>query len=305
MRVLMTGGAGFIGTAVAYKFISSYGGDLLILDKINYAGQLNTLSRLAKNPRFFFERADICDRNAVREALIKFKPNVVLHLAAETHVDRSIENPAVFIQTNIVGAFTMLDESLRYWREISTAHRDRFRFIHVSTDEVFGSLEAEGLFCEDTPYAPNSPYAASKASADHLARAWGKTYGLPTIVTNCSNNYGPRQHPEKLIPLMILSALEEAPLPVYGTGEHIRDWLFVNDHAEALLRIATHGAPGETYIVGGAQRDAQYRRCQTDLRHHAGNRAPLRWALSRFDRVCGGSAWPRRALRNRLQQDRT
>lgn len=251
MRILMTGGAGFIGSAVARKFIAAGEGDLLVLDKLTYAGHLASLASVANHPKFAFARADICDRAAVREAFSTFDPDVVLHLAAESHVDRSIEGPAAFIETNVVGTFTMLDEATRHWRAMPEARRDAFRFVHVSTDEVFGSLGDVGIFREDTPYAPNSPYAASKAGADHLARAWGKTYGLPAIITNCSNNYGPCQHPEKLIPKTILNALDGAALPVYGAGENRRDWLFVEDHAEALLRVAVAGAPGETYNVGG------------------------------------------------------
>ncbi|MCB1539606.1 MAG: dTDP-glucose 4,6-dehydratase [Rhodoblastus sp.] len=251
MRVLMTGGAGFIGSEVARSFITAGDGHLCVLDKLTYAGHLTSLASVAEHPRFTFIRADICDRASVSEAFSTFKPDVVLHLAAESHVDRSIDGPAAFIETNIIGTFTMLEEATRYWRALAPRQRDRFRFVHVSTDEVFGSLGECGLFREDTPYAPNSPYAASKAGADHLTRSWGKTYGLPAIITNCSNNYGPRQHPEKLIPLTILNALEAAPLPVYGAGENRRDWLFVGDHADALLRVSKTGAPGETYNVGG------------------------------------------------------
>ncbi|MFT4095669.1 MAG: dTDP-glucose 4,6-dehydratase [Rhodoblastus sp.] len=251
MRVLMTGGAGFIGSAVARRFMAAEGGDLLVFDKLTYAGHLASLAPVSGHPRFSFVRGDICDRAAVRATFEDFSPDVVLHLAAESHVDRSIDGPAAFIQTNIVGTFTMLEEATRHWRALPPARREAFRFVHVSTDEVFGSLREEGLFREDTAYAPNSPYAASKAGADHLARAWGKTYGLPAIVTNCSNNYGPCQHPEKLIPLAILNALDGAALPVYGAGENRRDWLFVDDHAAALLRVAEAGVPGETYNVGG------------------------------------------------------
>ncbi len=251
MRVLMTGGAGFIGSAVARRFVAAGGGDLLVFDKLTYAGHLASLASISQHPRFSFVRGDICDRAAVREAFDAFVPDVVLHLAAESHVDRSIDGPAAFIETNIVGTFAMLEEATRYWRGLPAARGDAFRFLHVSTDEVFGSLGPDGLFREDTPYAPNSPYAASKAGADHLARAWRNTYGLPAIVTNCSNNYGPCQHPEKLIPLTILNALDGAPLPVYGAGENRRDWLFVEDHAEALMRVASAGVPGETYNVGG------------------------------------------------------
>jgi dTDP-glucose 4,6-dehydratase len=198
-----------------------------------------------------FLRADICDRKVLKEVLKEFQPEVIMHLAAETHVDRSIDGPADFIQTNLVGTFTMLDEALCYWRNISSKRAENFRFIHVSTDEVFGSLGSDGLFHENSPYAPNSTYSASKAGSDHLTRAWYHTYGLPTIITNCSNNYGPYHFPEKLIPLMIISAMENKPLPVYGDGQNIRDWLYVMDHVEALALVARHGIPGETYNIGG------------------------------------------------------
>jgi dTDP-glucose 4,6-dehydratase len=249
--VFLTGGAGFIGSAVCRKLMSSMDGEVLVFDKLTYAGNLASLEPVADNPRFSFVRADVSNRGAVRRALARFQPDVVMHLAAESHVDRSIDGPAAFIQTNVVGAFVMLDEALAYWRGLPAARRDRFRFIHVSTDEVFGSLGAEGLFREETAYAPNSPYSATKAGSDHLVRAWAHTYGLPAIVTNCSNNYGPYHFPEKLIPMTILNALEGKPLPVYGRGENVRDWLFVEDHAEALLLVAQKGVPGERYNIGG------------------------------------------------------
>ena len=233
MRVLITGGAGFIGSAVARRFISEAHDDILIFDKLTYAGNLDSLAPIANEPRYAFRRADICDRAEVAKALAEFQPDVVMHLAAESHVDRSIDGPAAFIQTNVVGTFTLLDASFKYWRSLPKAKAETFRFQHISTDEVFGALGEDGFFREETPYAPNSPYSASKAGSDHLVRAWQETYGLPTIVTNCSNNYGPYHFPEKLIPLTILNALEGKPLPVYGRGENIRDWLYVEDHAAA------------------------------------------------------------------------
>src|SRR5271154_6461446 len=251
MRFLITGGAGFIGSAVVRRAIGD-GHDVLVLDKLTYAGNLSSLAPAAASPRYRFSRVDVCDRAAVAQAFDGFRPDAVLHLAAESHVDRSIDGPAAFIETNIVGTFVMLSEALAYWRNLKPQARDAFRFLHVSTDEVFGSLGSEGLFREDSPYQPNSPYSASKASADHLARAWRHTYGLPTILTNCSNNYGPYHFPEKLIPLAILNAIEGKPLPVYGRGENVRDWLYVEDHAAALLLVARRGEVGQSYNIGGA-----------------------------------------------------
>ena len=251
MRVLITGGAGFIGSAVARRFIAEGIDDVLVFDKLTYAGNLDSLAPIASNPRYRFVRGDICDQAAVRHAFAEFRPDVVMHLAAESHVDRSIDGPAAFIETNVVGTFVMLDAALAYWRSLDRQAADNFRFMHISTDEVFGSLGETGLFDEDTPYAPNSPYSASKAGSDHLVRAWRETYGLPTIVTNCSNNYGPYHFPEKLIPLTILNALEGKPLPVYGRGENVRDWLFVDDHAAALMLVAHKGLVGQSYNVGG------------------------------------------------------
>ena len=220
-------------------------------DKLTYAGNLESLEPVAADPRYRFERADIVDTSAMRRIFKDYSPDVVMHLAAESHVDRSIDGPGEFIQTNIVGTFSLLQAALEYWRGLSETNRNQFRFHHISTDEVFGSLGTTGLFREETPYQPNSPYSASKAASDHLVRAWHHTYGLPVVMTNCSNNYGPYHFPEKLIPLTIINALEGKPLPVYGTGENIRDWLHVDDHAEALLQVAQQGRQGECYNIGG------------------------------------------------------
>lgn len=251
-RFLVTGGAGFIGSAVVRRLIQTTPHRVLIFDKLTYAGNLNSLAPVADDPRYEFIRGDVSDAEAVRSAFERFQPDVVMHLAAESHVDRSIDGPDAFIQTNIVGSYVMLQAALGYWRGLSGGRKDRFRFHHISTDEVYGVLGAEGLFREDTAYAPNSPYSASKAGSDHLVRAWGATYGLPILMTNCSNNYGPYHFPEKLIPLTILNALEGKPLPVYGRGENIRDWLYVDDHVEALLLVVHRGQPGERYNIGGA-----------------------------------------------------
>jgi len=250
-RFLITGGAGFIGSAVVRHLIGESDHQVLVVDKLTYAGNLDSLAPVAKDPRFSFMRADIVDAPKMREVFDQFRPDVVMHLAAESHVDRSIDGPGEFIQTNVVGTFVLLQSALGYWRNLKGIAAERFRFHHISTDEVFGSLGAEGLFSEDTPYQPRSPYSASKASSDHLVQAWHHTYGLPTIISNCSNNYGPYHFPEKLIPLIILNALEGKPLPVYGTGENVRDWLYVEDHARALVLIATIGKVGDNYNVGG------------------------------------------------------
>ena len=251
MRFLITGGAGFIGSAVARMAVERDGHEVLVVDKLTYAGNLESLDPIAGNNRYSFLRADIADYQSMSQALDEFLPDVVMNLAAESHVDRSITGPEDFIQTNIVGVFQLLRAALDYWRGLPPERAERFRFQHISTDEVFGSLGENGKFTEATPYQPNSPYSASKASADHLVRAWRHTYGLPTLVTNCSNNYGPYHFPEKLIPLMILNALEGKLLPVYGKGENIRDWLYVDDHAEALLLLAQKGRVGDSYNVGG------------------------------------------------------
>lgn len=251
LRILVTGGAGFIGSALVRHLIRETPHEVLNLDKLTYAGNLASLEPIANSPRYRFLQVDVCDGTAVAEAIARFRPQVITHLAAESHVDRSIDGPAEFIQTNIVGTFTMLTAALDYWRGLEGEGKDRFRFHHISTDEVFGTLGDEGYFTEDTPYDPHSPYSASKASSDHLVRAWHDTYGLPVIVTNCSNNYGPYQFPEKLIPLMVLKAMRGEKLPVYGKGDNIRDWLYVEDHAAALRLVVKRGKPGETYNIGG------------------------------------------------------
>jgi dTDP-glucose 4,6-dehydratase len=248
--VVVTGGAGFIGSAVIRYFLRNTEDMVINIDKLTYAAQHGSIPEAASHPRYKFEYADICDGARLRRIFQSYRPDRVLNLAAETHVDRSIEGPTAFIQSNIVGTFTLLDESLHYWRMLSESERRDFRFVHVSTDEVFGSLPAQGAFSEESPYAPNSPYSASKASSDLLVRAWRETYGLPTLITNCSNNFGPYQFPEKLIPHMILCALADKPLPVYGDGKNIRDWLFVEDHARALALVLEQGAVGNTYNIG-------------------------------------------------------
>jgi len=250
-RYLVTGGAGFIGSAVVRHLIEATPHRVLVVDKLTYAGNLENLAAVAADPRYQFACADICDGRAMRELMDAFEPEIVMHLAAESHVDRSIDAPADFIQTNVVGTFTLLQAALGYWRAVNGKERQDFRFHHVSTDEVFGSLGAEGAFTETTPYSPNSPYSASKAASDHLVRAWSHTYGLPVVLSNCSNNYGPYHFPEKLIPLVTLNALEGKPIPVYGNGENVRDWLYVEDHARALQTIAERGRDGESYNVGG------------------------------------------------------
>lgn len=249
-RILVTGGAGFIGSATCRHLVAA-GEEVLNLDKLTYAGNLASLREIEAAPNYRFARVDICDRAAVAEAFAAFRPDRVIHLAAESHVDRSIGAAGDFIDTNIVGTFVMLEAARHHWSGLSAAEAERFRFLHVSTDEVYGSLGPDGLFTETTPYDPSSPYSASKAAADHLVSAWARTYGFPGLISNCSNNYGPYHFPEKLIPLVILNALHGKPLPVYGTGDNVRDWLYVEDHARALALIVERGSIGEKYNVGG------------------------------------------------------
>ncbi|HAW0372471.1 dTDP-glucose 4,6-dehydratase [Escherichia coli] len=252
MKILITGGAGFIGSAVVRHIINNTSDSVINVDKLTYAGNLESLVSVENSERYAFEQVDICDRNALDAVFEKHQPGAVMHLAAESHVDRSIDGPAAFIETNIVGTYTLLESARAYWNKLGVNRKSAFRFHHISTDEVYGDLEGtDDLFTETTSYAPSSPYSASKASSDHLVRAWQRTYGLPTLVTNCSNNYGPFHFPEKLIPLMILNALDGKALPVYGDGMQIRDWLFVEDHARALYKVATEGEVGETYNIGG------------------------------------------------------
>lgn len=252
MNVLVTGGAGFIGSAVVRHLINDSTHNVLNLDCLTYAGNQASLTEVDRSERYNFSQIDICNREAVKRVFSEFKPDLIMHLAAESHVDRSIDGPAAFIQTNIVGTYTLLEAAREYWKALEPAKQQLFRFHHISTDEVYGDLHGtDDLFTEDTPYAPSSPYSASKASSDHLVRAWNRTFGLPVVVTNCSNNYGPYHFPEKLIPLVILNAIHGKPLPVYGEGNQIRDWLFVEDHARALVKVATEGKIGETYNIGG------------------------------------------------------
>jgi len=251
MRIFVTGGAGFIGSALIRHLIEHSPHEVLNFDKLTYAGTLSTVERVSASNRYRFVQGDICDAESVRAAIIAFQPEVITHLAAESHVDRSIDGPGAFIQTNLVGTYTILAEARAYWLGLDDNAKAAFRFHHISTDEVYGSLGDTGLFTEETPYDPRSPYSASKAGADHLVSAWGHTYGLPVLITNCSNNYGPYHFPEKLIPLMIVKALAGAPLPVYGKGHQVRDWLYVEDHVRALQAVFEHGMPGRTYNVGG------------------------------------------------------
>lgn len=252
MNILVTGGAGFIGSAVIRHIINNTNNSVVNVDKLTYAGNLESLTEVENNERYYFYQADVCNREALDKIFAKHQPNVVMHLAAESHVDRSIDGPAAFIQTNIVGTYTLLEASRAYWNALPEDKKHTFKFHHISTDEVYGDLEGpEDYFTEQTPYAPSSPYSASKASSDHLVRSWLRTYGLPTIITNCSNNYGPYHFPEKLIPLIILNALQGKTLPVYGNGQQIRDWLYVEDHAKALYLVASKGNVGETYNIGG------------------------------------------------------
>lgn len=250
-KLIVTGGAGFIGSALVRMIIAETGCDVLNVDKLTYAGHLESLESVAGSDRYQFEKVDICDAKEVSRIFKEYRPDAIIHLAAESHVDRSIDGSAEFIRTNINGTHTLLEEARQYWSGLEGAEKENFRFLHVSTDEVYGELEEEGFFTEETPYDPRSPYSSSKASSDHLVRAWHHTYSLPTIITNCSNNYGPYQFPEKLIPVVILKALQGKEIPVYGSGENVRDWLYVDDHARALLKVLKKGLPGETYNVGG------------------------------------------------------
>ena len=252
MKILVTGGAGFIGSALVRHLIKNTSHQVLNLDKLTYAGNLASLKEVSSSKRYSFVEGDICGRELLDLTLRQFQPDAVMHLAAESHVDRSIDGPAAFVETNVIGTYTLLEACRAYWSGLEAPQRDVFRFHHISTDEVYGDLDGTGaLFTEDTPYAPSSPYSASKASSDHFVRAWGRTYGLPILITNCSNNYGPYHFPEKLIPLVIINALRGKSLPVYGDGQQVRDWLFVEDHARALLEVLEKGVVGETYNIGG------------------------------------------------------
>jgi len=253
MKIVITGGAGFIGSAVVRNIIENSNDQVLVIDCLTYAGNMDSLTSVSGNPRFLFEKVNICDRISLDRIFNDYKPDAIMHLAAESHVDRSIDSPGEFIETNVIGTYTLLEASRKYWSVLQGDQKESFRFHHISTDEVYGDLHGtDDFFTETTPYAPSSPYSSSKAASDHLVRAWLRTYGLPTIVTNCSNNYGPFHFPEKLIPLTILNALAGKTLPVYGSGNQIRDWLYVEDHARALYKVVTEGLVGETYNVGGS-----------------------------------------------------
>ncbi len=264
MKIIITGGAGFIGSAVIRHIIENTSNTVINLDKLTYAGNLESLNEVNAETRYFFEQVDICDRAELNRVLSHYQPDAIMHLAAESHVDRSIDGPAAFIETNVVGTYILLESVRAYWNDLEPKKKASFRFHHISTDEVYGDLEGtDDLFTEKTSYEPSSPYSASKASSDHLVRAWLRTYGLPTIVTNCSNNYGPYHFPEKLIPLMILNAIDGKQLPVYGDGMQIRDWLYVEDHARALYKVVTEGEVGETYNIGGHNEKANIEVVQT------------------------------------------
>jgi dTDP-glucose 4,6-dehydratase len=263
LKLIVTGGAGFIGSAVIRYLINQTDTTVLNIDKLTYAGNLDSLNSVSNSDRYHFAQIDICEAPNLKKVFAEFQPNAIMHLAAESHVDRSIDGPAEFIQTNIVGTYTLLETTRHYWQHLDSQAQKKFRFHHISTDEVYGSLGKSGLFTELTPYQPNSPYSASKASSDHLVRAWHHTYHLPVVTTNCSNNYGPYQFPEKLIPLMIINALEGKPLPIYGNGENIRDWLYVDDHARALYLVLKQGQMGETYNIGGHNEKTNLETVQT------------------------------------------
>jgi len=251
MKIAVTGGAGFIGSALIRHLINHTDHQIVNIDKLTYAGHLESLESVSNSSRYTFEEADICDSVLIKRIFNTYQPDVIMHLAAESHVDRSIDGSAEFIKTNINGTHTLLEEARQYWQNLEGDRKDNFRFLHVSTDEVYGELGESGFFTEETPYDPRSPYSSSKASSDHLVRAWYHTYGLPVLITNCSNNYGPCQFPEKLIPVVILKTLQGQPIPVYGTGENVRDWLYVEDHVKALLTVVEKGEAGETYNIGG------------------------------------------------------
>jgi dTDP-glucose 4,6-dehydratase len=272
MRIIVTGGAGFIGSAVCRYLVAEQGAQVLNIDKLTYAANPMSLDPIAGRDEYTFAKADICDSEAMRRLFMDFKPDAVIHLAAESHVDRSITDSGTFVETNINGTFILLEAARSYWSQLSSERQDAFRFVHVSTDEVYGSLGEEGLFEETTAYDPSSPYAASKAASDHLALAWHRTYGLPVLISNCSNNYGPHQFPEKLIPLMILNARDGKPLPVYGDGSNVRDWLYVDDHVRAIFLVLRKGTPGEKYNVGGRNELTNLtviqRLCEFMDRHH-------------------------------------
>lgn len=297
MRVLVTGGAGFIGSALVRYLVSEIGADVLTVDKLTYAGNLASLKPIENAPNHRFLQVDICDRVAMNDAFATFQPDYVMHLAAESHVDRSITGAADFIQTNINGTFTMLEAARQYWSGLADDAKANFRMLHVSTDEVYGSLGDDGLFEETTPYDPSSPYSASKAASDHLATAWQRTYGLPVVISNCSNNYGPFHFPEKLIPLIILNALEGKPLPVYGNGANIRDWLYVEDHARALWLIVQKGLAGEKYNVGGRneQKNIDVVNCICSILDEL---RPQSKPYAEAHQIRHGSPWPRCALRH-------
>jgi len=280
--ILVTGGAGFIGSALIRHLLADSQAFVINLDKLTYAANLDSIPQAAGHARYRFERTDICNASELHRVLEKYQPVAVMNLAAESHVDRSIDGPGAFVQTNLVGTFTLLQTVLQYWRGLKPPIRDKFRFLHVSTDEVYGTLPDEGLFVETSAYAPNSPYSATKAGSDHLVRAWRETYGLPTLITNCSNNYGPYQFPEKLIPHMVIRGLADQSLPVYGDGLNIRDWLYVEDHVHALLRVLAHGKVGETYNIGA--------------RSERTNRALIDLLCTELDALSPSEKGPRREL---------